>query len=138
MYLRFFPSAAATPCRCILSSRYIGKLWIGIGREKKESISLLCPITPQLPREGGRENTLGREYTTVEVEGIVRCLIWRTSSGKDATVLEVALYEEVAEYVKEHEEERDCTTAARWSALPSRAFHRLSTRHRRHECDIDR
>ena len=51
--------------------------------------------------------TLMREYTTVEVEGIVRCLIWRTSSGKGATVLEVALYEEVAEYVKEHEEERE-------------------------------
>ena len=34
--------------------------------------STLCPINPQLPREGGRKDTFMREYTTVEVEGIVR------------------------------------------------------------------
>ena len=44
----------------------------GVGRGKKESVSLLCPKNPQLPREGGRKDTLVREYTTVEVEGIVR------------------------------------------------------------------
>ena len=48
--------------------KVVDRYWKGEERE----LSLLCFITPQLPREGGRKDTLMREYTTVEVEDIVR------------------------------------------------------------------
>jgi hypothetical protein len=84
---------------------------MGDGRGRKESVSLLCPINLQLPLDGGRKDTLVREYTAVEVEDIVRTEVTfdleKLLREGARRMLEVALEVEVAEYVKEHREERD-------------------------------
>ena len=76
--------------------------------EGEESVSLLCPKNLQLPLVGGRKDTLVRECTTAEVEGIVR-----TEMQSDLEsflregarrMLKVALQVEVSEYIEEHQE----------------------------------
>ena len=84
---------------------------MGQWKGEKESVSLLCPNNLQLPREGGRKDTLVREYTAVEVEGIVReqmqSDLEKLLREGARQMLEIALQEEVDEYIKQHQEERD-------------------------------
>jgi len=77
---------------------------MGQWKGEKESVSLLCPNNLQLPREGGRKDTLVREYTAVEVEGIVReqmqSDLEKLLREGARQMLEIALQEEVDEYIK--------------------------------------